>query len=235
MTQADTPTVEAYLKELAARLPEHGASRELLDEARDHLLESTAVYERAGAARAAAEQQAVAEFGAVAQLAADFGAVAAVGEVRRQTRAQLIFLLLLTGMGVGVFVVAPLLRGQFVDLVLHPLTGKVAAATILGPALVLRGLSQQPQAWEQGEWLRWLVRMRKLANWLFVPGVSVCVALLAVQAGVVVGAPHAWVAAASVASGLCGGVLAGHLVVGTPGAGRHRHPGHGGALAWRLS
>lgn len=224
MTQADAPAVEAYLDELAACLPRNVATRELLEETREHLLEATFAYQQAGVTWETAEQQAVCEFGTVADLAADFRAVAAVGDVQRQVRTQLRLLLLLAGLSGVVFTVGPLLPGQLVDWVLHPLMMKVAATTILGPALVLFALSRVPWTWRPGGWLTWLLKARTVANWLCVPGLSVCTALLTGQAGVELGAPQAWLAAGAAAGGLGGVFVASRLVVGIGGTDHRRLP-----------
>ena len=223
MTQA-APAVGAYLDELAACLPRNLVTRELLGETRDHLLEASLAYQQAGVTWAAAERQAVREFGTVADLAPEFRAVAAVGDVQRQVRTQFRLLLLLAGLTGGVFIVGPLVPGQLVDWVLHPLIMKVAAITILGPALVLFALSRVPSTWRPGGWLTWLLKVRTVANWLCVPGLSVCTALLADQAGVQLGAPQAWLAAGAAAGGLGGIFVASRLVVGIGGTDHRRLP-----------
>jgi hypothetical protein len=200
--------LEGYLGELATKLPQSSLTREMLDETRDHLLEATAAFERAGAAREMAERQAVTEFGAIDQLVAEFRAVADVGEARRQARRQTLLAVLLSALSVALFWTGQLLQARIVDAVLHPLAILVALVTMLGPALLLFALSRLPRTWRPGGWQVWLGRVLRAARWLLVPGLICGVALVCGQTGMVLGASHVWLALAAVVGGAVAGLAA---------------------------
>jgi hypothetical protein len=74
-------TIDAYLAELARRLPRLGRRR-IIAEVEGHLRDSTARHEAAGLARSAAEEAATRDFGDVALMARRLAAEVAVRETR---------------------------------------------------------------------------------------------------------------------------------------------------------
>lgn len=76
--------IETYLAALDAALRgPHDAKRELLAEARDHLLDAAEAHEARGADRGSAERRAVAEFGSLAQVAPGFQVELGMAQARR--------------------------------------------------------------------------------------------------------------------------------------------------------
>jgi hypothetical protein len=203
MSRPKPPAIDAYLEALAASLPRSRAARELLDEARDHLSEAAAAREVAGAGREAAEQAAVREFGEVAELAPGFRTVAVVSDARRQATRQLLGVLVLAGWIASTFHLIPVAHGPLPEPARPHPVALVAVITLLGPSLLLLGLSRTPWPWWGGQWLAWLIRARTLASWLFQLGLPVSAAMVAHQVALLFGGPHLWLAA---------GALGGHLV-----------------------
>jgi hypothetical protein len=195
--------IDAYLAELAARLPATSSSRDILSEARDHLLEAAAKQEAHGIARQAAEREALERFGNVDELAPAFRTVVEVRDARRQARWQLATTGLLGAFGVSVFRLVPLWRGDLAAFMPPPLAAEVAAVTLLWPSLVLLVLSHTPQAWYESTWSAWRRKARGLATWMFAFGLPVCAALVTDQVTLLLSAPRTW---------LIVGVLGGCLV-----------------------
>jgi hypothetical protein len=197
--------IDAYLAELAARLPPTSSSRDLLSEARDHLLEAVAEQEDRGAARHTAERNVLEQFGSVGDLAPAFRSVVEVRDARRQARWQLATTGLLGVVGFSVFRLIPLWRGSLDQLMPPPLAAVVAAVTLLWPSLALLALSNAPQVWCEDAWSGWLLKTRLVATCMFAFGLPVCGALVTGQVTVLLSAPHAW---------LIVGVLGGSLAAG---------------------
>jgi len=205
MMQPGPAPVDVYLEELAASLPRSRAARDLLDEIRDHLYEAAEAREAAGFSREAAECEAVRDLGTVTELAPEFRTAAEVCDARRQANRQLLGTLMLGTWALSVFHLLPAMQGQLtMPALLLPATHVVAGA-LLGPSLLLLGLSRTPRLWWDARWLAWLVKVRTVASWLFQLGLPVSSAMLAHPVALISGSPHLWLVA---------GALAGHLVAG---------------------
>ena len=207
----------AYLADLEASLPTGHATRDLLDEIRDHLAEAVAAHQARGCSREAAEREAVRELGTVAELAPEFRTAAVVCDARRQANRQLLGALLLTICGVGVFHFLPGLMAAMHEQpsALRPILAVtvIAVGVLFVPSLLLLGLSRTPQPWSDARWLAWLLRVRTAARWLFQLGLPVTSAMVAHPVALLAGSPDLW---------LVVGALTGHLVAGvmvpTPGS-----------------
>jgi HAAS len=200
--------IEKYLAELATRLPASPGARDMLDEARDHLLEAAVVYEPTGASREVSERRAVQEFGTVEQLARDFRAVIVVRDAQRQARWQLTVVGLLGACGIAVFRLVPVWLGQLSDVLPPPLVAAVAAVVLLWPSLVLLTLSLTSRIWCEAGWIAGLANVRTAVSWLFAFGLPLCASMVTDQAAMLVGASHAWLLA-----GALGGCLVTRRVV----------------------
>ncbi len=198
-----TPSIDAYLAELAASLPRGPAARDLLDEARDHLHDAAAAHEAAGACRAVAERKAVCEFGGVAELGPGFRAVTVVSDARRLAVRQLIGALVLGAWVGSVWHLIPLAEIALPTPGLAHPVAITAALTLLCPSLLLLALSRTPWPWQDARWLDWLDRARRVASWLFQLGLPISAAMTAHQLALSLGAAHLWLGA---------GALGGHLV-----------------------
>jgi uncharacterized membrane protein len=216
MMPAERSPAAAYLADLEASLPSSLASRDLLDEVRDHLAEAIAALEADGCSREAAEREAVDELGTVAALAPEFRTAALVCEARRQANRQLLGAMLLAITGAGVFHLLPGLMATMhaQPSALRPILAVtvVAVGVLFVPSLALLGLSRAPWTWTDGRWLVWLVRVQTAATWLFQVGLPTTSAMVAHPVALLAGSPHLW---------LVVGALAGHVVAGvmvpTPG------------------
>ena len=216
MTPPTRSPVEAYVDELAAALPRGRAARDLLDEVRDHLGDATAAGEAAGIRREDAEREAVRALGSVAELSPQFRAAAVVCDARHQALRQLLGILLLVVWSSVVSHLLPAMLGLLPQPVRPPPATHAAAGALLGPSLLLLGLSRAPWPWRDARWLERLARIRVLASWLFQPGMATCAALLAHPVALASDAPHLWLAASAL-----GGHLVASLLMPIAGAG-HR-------------
>ena len=200
--------VESYLAVLSACLPPTPARRDLLDEARDHLLEATDAYQIAGANRQSAERRAVQEFGAIEYVAREFRTVILVRDAQRQARWQLAMVGVLALCGFTVFRLIPIWLGQLSDVLPPPLVASVAAVVLLGPSMVLLALSVSSRIWNEVRWTAWLANVRLAVSWLFALGLPICASMVTDQVAVLAGASHAWLLA-----GVVGGYLVARRVV----------------------
>jgi len=200
--------IEEYLAKFSTCVPSSPVARDMLDEARDHLVEGALALQSAGASRQAAERDAVREFGSIEQLAVEFRTVIMVRDAKRQARWQLVVVGLLGICGFSAFRLIPLWRGQLSEIFPPPLVACAAAAALLCPSLVLLMLSATRRTWHEARWTAWLLSGRTVASWLFVLGLPACASMVADQIAVLVGAPHAWLLA-----GLLGGLLLARRVV----------------------
>jgi hypothetical protein len=219
VTLPPSPVTE-YLDELESHLPATQSTRDLLQEAREHLLSSAEAALDAGLDPVAAEQRAVGEFGPIHDLVGEFRAVAVATDARRQARWQVAVALLLAASGFSVFRLIPIWRGEPTDLVPPPLVASIAAITVVGPSLVLLRLSHSRWLWVEERWPTWLIRACAAARGLFLFGLPVCAGLVTDQVAVLLQAPHIWVAVGAVG----GLVVATRIVPFTPSERRHLRP-----------
>jgi hypothetical protein len=201
----------AYLADLEASLPRGHATRDLLDEIRDHLAEAVEAREARGCSREAAEHEAVRELGTVAELAPEFRTAAVVCDARRQANRQLLGASLLAVFGCVVFHLLPGLMAAMHEqpTALRPILAVtvVAVGVLFLPSLALLGLSRTPQTWSDARWLAWLLRVQTAASWLFQLGLPVTSAMVAHPVALLAGSPHLWVVAGAVAGHLVAGVM----------------------------
>lgn len=216
MMRAGRSFADVYLADLESTLPRSHATRDLLDEVRDHLAEAVAAREAQGCSREVAEREAIDELGTVAELAPEFRTAALVCGARRQANRQLLAAVLLAVFGAGVFHLLPGLMATMHEQpsALRPILAVTAVAlgVLFVPSLVLLGLSRAPWAWSDGRWLTWLVRIQTAATWLFQLGLPATSAMVAHPVALLAGSPHLWL----VAGALAGHVVAG-IIVPTPG------------------
>lgn len=188
----DMKELDRYLERLSRSLtagPEE--LRDLIDEARDHLLQATADHERQGADPEAAARQAVEQFGEVSQLAQDWEPVLAMLDARRFARRLLLGLLFVASTGFAGIVVVP---GH--DPTNNP--GHIAVAALLTVTLLTVVLSRQQEIWLRERWRPWLLAAGRSGRWGFVASMVTCVVVFAGSAAFDVGVPPApWMAAAA--------------------------------------
>ena len=190
--------IEKYLSQLATCLPATPAGRDMVDEARDHLLEAAAAHQAAGMNIQIAELQAVHEFGAAESLVGEFRAVIMARAAQRQARWQLAMVGLLGACGVTVFRFIPIWLGQLSDVLPPPVVACVAAVVLLWPSFVLLVLSLNSRAMYEARWTSGLANVRSAVSWLFAFGFPLCASVVADQVAVLAGASHVWLLAGAV-------------------------------------
>jgi hypothetical protein len=205
--------IDAYLAALAGRLPTTSSGRDIVSEARDHLLEAATEYEARGASRQAAERAALREFGSIDELAAEFRTVVAVRDAQRQAAWQLVTTGFLAVCGFSAFRLIPVWRGELADLMPPPLVASLAAVTLLWPSVVLFVLSRTSVVWTKPAWTARLLAARSLAMCLFGLGLPLCAGMVADQVTTLVSAPRMWL----IVGALGGCLTAGRLVQVTRG------------------
>jgi hypothetical protein len=202
--------VDRYLERLAGTLaagPDE--RRDLLDEARDHLLQAAADHERRGAGPEAAARLAVEEFGEVGQLAQDWEPVLAMLDARRLA-VRLIPGLLLVACAGGAGVV--LVPGH--DPTSNP--GHVAVVGLLAVTILTVILGRQQGIWLQAGWRPWLLAASRSCGWAFAASMAACLVVFAGGAAFERGAaPAPWMVAGAVA----GAGLGSWIALGRPSPG----------------
>jgi len=204
--------LDRYLERLARSLnASPDQRRDLLDEARDHLLQAAADHERQGAEPEAAGRLAVEEFGEVGELAQDWEPVLAMLGTRRLARRLLPGLVLVACAGIAGVVVVP---GH--DPTSNP--GHIAVAGLLAVTFLTVILGRQQGIWLHARLRPWLLAACRSCGWAFVALMATCLVVFAGGAAFDVGAaPAPWMAAAGIAGASLGTWIArGRLPLGGP-------------------